>query len=225
MERELNFPAFSVMVSECNTLLIMDSRRDGNMTPRLGRTLGTLPLLATMLFCVPASGRDLNAASAVGLFSQSCLVFTGNPSGLREWVARYHLPEVPPANRAGFLHDNAGRVYVAGTVYGQMVLVSLDKGYCQVVMRQGNIGNVQTEFRDQLLARHATLGLLLQQQDPKRGAAQKVFSYEQGALHLQLSITAHKISGPLAEVTLTSSFPPQGSAMPARSPMSLGSGS
>lgn len=195
------------------------------MTLRFCRKIGTIPFLAALLCCVPASGRDLNAASAVGLFSQSCLVFTGNPSGLREWAARYHLPEGPPSSREGFLHDNAGRVYVASTVYGQMVLVSLDKGYCQVVMRQGNIGNVQTEFRDQLLARHARLELLLQPQDQKRGAAQKIFSYEQGALHLQLSITAHKISGPLAEVTLTSTFPPQGSAVPARSPVPSGNGS
>ncbi|MBS1077690.1 hypothetical protein JK217_07985 [Gluconobacter kondonii] len=195
------------------------------MTLRFCGIIGPTSVLVALLFCVPASARDLGAANAVGLFGQSCLSFTGNPSGLREWAARYHLPEGPPPTREGFLHGNHGRVYVASTVYGQMALVSLDKGYCQVVMRQGNVANVQTEFRDQLLARHATLNLLLQQQDPQRGAAQKIFAYEQGAVHLQLSITAHGISGPVAEVILTSTLLPESSDPPARSPAPAGNGS
>jgi hypothetical protein len=79
-----------------------------------------------------------NAIQLAGLFTQSCVQFVGNSTGLRDWAHRTGLPDVPEPARAEFLHGAPGMVFDASNTTGKFVLISGDDGGCSAIAEMAN---------------------------------------------------------------------------------------
>jgi hypothetical protein len=100
-------------------------------------------LLAFTAAIIPVAAQtaanDAVTSQAVELFIQSCLPFSGDAAGLRNWIAERHLPQLP-AQSAAFLGNlGSGEVFAASNATGHYVLVSYDIGACKVVSQEGNM--------------------------------------------------------------------------------------
>jgi hypothetical protein len=93
-----------------------------------------LPLSGGVARATPAD----NARQLAGLFMQSCVQFVGNPTGLRDWVHRTGLADLPEPARAAFLHGTPGMAFDASNPNGKFVLVSDDAGGCSTVAELAN---------------------------------------------------------------------------------------
>lgn len=79
-----------------------------------------------------------NAIQLAGLFTQSCVQFVGNSTGLRDWAHRTGLADVPEPARAEFLHGAPGVVFDASNTTGKFVLISDDGGGCSAIAEMAN---------------------------------------------------------------------------------------
>jgi hypothetical protein len=101
--------------------------------------------VAFAAMAVPAlaqtSPSDPATAQAVGLFVQSCIPFTGDKVGLRNWIAARHLPQLSAVQAAPFLGPlGSGEVFAASNTTGEYALISYDIGACKV---EGEGGDMQ----------------------------------------------------------------------------------
>lgn len=81
----------------------------------------------------PQLGFAGQARELAGLFTQSCLPFSGHPGALRRWTADQRLPLVPDPARKTFLGEAEGQVFDGSNAAGKFVLISADDGRCTVV--------------------------------------------------------------------------------------------
>ena len=83
----------------------------------------------------PAAAEDRapveeNAKQAVGLFLRSCVEFSGDRDGLREWIRKSGFPQIRDKGAEIFLYGLPGSVYDASANGTKLVLVTEDNGSC-----------------------------------------------------------------------------------------------
>lgn len=137
-----------------------------------------------------AAASDPDTAQAVGLFAQSCLPFTGNATGLRNWVAKRHLPQLPVTQAAAFLGNlGSGEVFAASNATGEYALVSYDIGACKVVGKEGNMQSAETMLSAYLTGNGYVLTPMTKRERP--GAAMQLYRVTHNAREWLVSIQRH----------------------------------
>jgi len=93
-------------------------------------------LAATCVWAVAALAQQNPAANAaaaddVSLFVASCMNFSGNPKGLRDWLIGHGFKHVSEQAAAAVLNGHSAEVYAGQTKWGGPALIaSIDNGYC-----------------------------------------------------------------------------------------------
>jgi len=64
------------------------------------------------------------------MFMDTCVHFAGDTAGLRSWLAKQGVPEMPAEPRRSFLGDRRGKVYDTSEENTRLALVSADDGSC-----------------------------------------------------------------------------------------------
>ena len=90
----------------------------------------------------PADADMLAARQAVGLFSQFCLRFMGDPVRIRDMLRGKNVPELKPEARAIFLRDRTGVGFDASNRAARLAIVSQDSGLCDVFLADKGERNV-----------------------------------------------------------------------------------
>ena len=114
---------------------------------------------ALVALTAPARADDATKVAAkqvAGLFIQSCMQFTGDKSGLRDWAKRTGLKELPPKVQERFLYGLPGIVFDASNKDGKFVLLSEEGGSCSVVAETasgpGVIADLEQDLNDAKIA-------------------------------------------------------------------------
>ncbi len=129
-------------------------------------------LLAAALPAGPARAADSNEAQdnarqAVSLFLKSCVEFSGNRDGLRDWAKKTGLPELPDSGANTYLYGLPGAVYDASTKDGKLVLVSEDNGSCSTFAKRADGPTVLRELERILRESQVKLDIVGDKPDPK----------------------------------------------------------
>ena len=108
-----------------------------------------MALAALVALTAPARADDATKVAAkqvAGLFIQSCMQFTGDKTGLRDWAKRTGLKELPPDVQEHFLYGLPGVVFDATNKDGKFVLVSEDGGSCSAMAERAIGTQVVTDL-------------------------------------------------------------------------------
>jgi hypothetical protein len=156
---------------------------------------------------------DPATAQAVGLFVQSCIPFSGDKDGLRNWIAARHLPQLPAPQAAGFLGSSGGEVFAASNATGQYALISYGVGACKVVSEEGDM-----QAAENILSAYLAKNGFMQTPTLKRerpGVAMQLYHVARDGREWLLSVMRHDHSdapGMRPELDLMAT--PKGNAAP-----------
>ena len=135
-----------------------------------------LGLLAGLLILAalenPAHAADTaqaedNAKQAVGLFLRSCVEFSGDRDGLRDWVKKSGFPEIRDRGAEIFLYGLPGAVYDATANGTKLVLVTEDNGSCSAFAPLADGPTVLRELERILRESRVKLDITADKSDPK----------------------------------------------------------
>lgn len=155
---------------------------------------------------------DLDAPQTVALFERSCLRFTGNTAGLRDWIGSYQLPRVPVAQANAFLNGRAGQVFSASNAAGMRALVSHDNGTCHVIAMASDPSVAGEILLANLRRAGAAVTPVLERAKPDGSSLQQMYRASLGSKRWLLSITAkpHSDAPNIApELTLMATVNPE----------------
>jgi len=96
---------------------------------------------------------------------RSCMPYAGHPAALRQWAARWKLPEVPDPAHAAFLHGAPGRVFDASSQQAKLALISSDDGICAVVTDKAGDQETAEQLEQALRASSVRFRLVIERDD------------------------------------------------------------
>jgi hypothetical protein len=104
-----------------------------------------------------AQAENFSAVQTGGLFIQTCVRFSGDKDGLRQFLADKHMPVMNSAGSGYFLDDGrSGVVYDASNRSGRLAVVSHDDGSCTATSESADgdtaVGAVESFLRDSHIA-------------------------------------------------------------------------
>ena len=136
-------------------------------TPAWLGLLAGLVIAAAPVRAADAALAEDNAKLAVGLFLRSCVEFSGDRDGLRDWVKQSGFPEIRDRGAEIFLYGLPGAVYDATANGTKLVLVTEDNGSCSAFVPLADGPTVLRELERILRESRVKLDVTADKSDPK----------------------------------------------------------
>jgi hypothetical protein len=108
----------------------------------------------------PAQGAD----EVVGLFTETCVRYAGNPGALRSWLAQQQAPQMPDQMKSFFLGGRQGMVYDVSYQSVRLALVSGDDNTCSAYAEVADPNQVVSDLQQAMQEGGAVM--MLQGQHP-----------------------------------------------------------
>ena len=119
------------------------------------------------MFGVNSPARAGRAQELVGLFMQSCIRFSDDPAGLRNWFAQLGIKRLPAGGQAAFLQGQPGIAFDASNGEGKFVVVSGDGGFCAAVAEQADAARLAADLEQALSQAGIGFAVTADRDDPE----------------------------------------------------------
>ena len=137
------------------------------MRPACLSAAAIMTLIAATLPVAADTQPNVAAKQVAGLFMQSCVRFTGDRDGLREWAVQTGLKTLPQSVQDRFLSGLPGQVFDASNKDGKFVLVSEDGGPCSVIAEMASGTGVITALEQDLNEARISFRMTAEKSDPQ----------------------------------------------------------